>query len=419
MTAAAAVTLTGPSARLIRILTYLMFMMFAMTTDSVGVIIPEVIREFELGLTAAGAFHYASMAGIALAGITLGFLADRLGRKTSIVAGLLLFAVASLLFAFGDSFAFFVLLLFVSGAAIGVFKTAALALIGDISTSTRSHTSTMNTVEGFFGVGAILGPALVAWLLASGASWTWLYVIAAGLALLLALTALAVRYPPTVRTETPATLRETVRMMRDPYAMAFSLGAMLYVGVETAIYVWMPTLLAGYDGPLALLAAYAISIFFILRAAGRFLGGWLLGIFRWTTVLAVSSFIILLCFAGSVIGGRDTAVWLLPLSGLFMSVIYPTLNSKGISCFAKAQHGAVAGVILFFTCVSAVIAPLAMGAVSDALGGPVYGFVLATGLALILFAALLYNAWKDPAAARLARFDDSQYAVSAPETSAS
>ena len=36
---------------LIRLLTYLMFLMFAMTTDAVGVIIPEVIAEFGLSLT--------------------------------------------------------------------------------------------------------------------------------------------------------------------------------------------------------------------------------------------------------------------------------------------------------------------------------------------------------------------------------
>ena len=67
-------------------------------------------------------------------------------------------------------------------------------------------------------------------------------------------------------------------------------------------------------------------------------------------------------------GGTELAVYLLPLSGLFMSVIYPTINSKGISCFPKSEHGAVAGVILFFTCVSAALGPLAMGAVSDAMG---------------------------------------------------
>ena len=60
------------------------------------------------------------------------------------------------------------MLLGLSGLAIGVFKTGALALIGDISTSTAQHTSIMNTAEGFFGVGAIIGPAILARLLAAG-----------------------------------------------------------------------------------------------------------------------------------------------------------------------------------------------------------------------------------------------------------
>jgi fucose permease len=412
MTATATSAEGAPNTGLIKGLTYMMFMMFAMTTDSVGVIIPEVIRDFGLGMTAAGSFHYATMGGIALAGISLGFLADRLGRKAAIIVGLALFSLSAFLFAVGEDFGFFVVLLFISGAAIGVFKTAALALIGDISTSTRSHTATMNTVEGWFGVGAILGPAVVAWLLVSGMSWKWLYVIAGGLSLALIVTALLVRYPKTVSTAAPpADLKATVGMMRDPYALAFSLGTMLYVGVETAIYVWMPTLLAGYDEPALLLATYALSIFFVLRAAGRFLGAWMLNRYRWTTVLVVASVLIFACFLGSAIFGRGAAVFLLPLSGLFMSVIYPTLNSKGISCFAKAQHGAVAGVILFFTCISAVAAPLAMGAVSDAFGGAQYGFVLATILAGVLFAALAVNAVLDPARSRLARFDDSQYGV--------
>ena len=90
-----------------------MFMMFAMTTDAVGVIIPEVIKEFDLSMTAAGAFHYTTMTAIALSGILLGHLADRFGRKTTIIAGLSLFALSSFLFAAGHTFGFFLALLVV------------------------------------------------------------------------------------------------------------------------------------------------------------------------------------------------------------------------------------------------------------------------------------------------------------------
>ncbi len=400
----------GQNIPMIKGLTFLMFMMFAMTTDSVGVIIPEIIKEFRLTMTEAGAFHYAPMIAIALAGIFLGYLADKLGRKKSIILGLVIFALNSYLFAVGNSFAFFVGLLVISGASIGIFKTGALALIGDISTSTTEHTSTMNTVEGFFGVGAIIGPAIVAHLLKTGVSWKWLYVIAGTICALLIVTATLVKYPQTMKaTEEPIDLKRTMSMMANPFALAFSLGAFLYVAVECAIYVWMPTLLKDYHGSAVLVAAYAISIFFVLRAAGRFLGSWMMAHLNWAAVLTIFSLAILACFVGSLIGGIGAAVYLLPLSGLFMSVIYPTINSKGISCFPKAQHGAVAGVILFFTAGGAALGPLAMGRVSDIFGGAKYGFMLAAGFATLLFVGALLNWIFDPSKARLHSLDQSEY----------
>ncbi len=394
------------NARLIRWLTCLMFLMFAMTSDAVGSVIPKIIEEFRLSMKAAGAFHYVPMAAIAVGALGLGFLADRLGRKATIVLGLICYGTGSLLFAFGNSFGFFVVLLAISGLGVSIFKIGALALIGDISKSSREHTATMNMVEGFFGVGAILGPAIVAMLITAGMSWKYLYVIAAVMCGVLITIALLVRYPVSKQAAAePVSFAQTLRMMRDPHALGFSLLIMLYVAVEVAIYVWMPTYLQDYGGGFPWLATYALTIFFVLRAAGRFIGIWLLQHVGWRMVLAWFSAAILACFAGSLAGGTTLAVWLLPLSGLFMSVMYPTLNSKGISGFAKSQHGAVAGVILFFTALAAAVGPLAMAAVADAFGAARYGFVLATGFALLLCLGLVWNAIADPAGRRLAQQD--------------
>jgi fucose permease len=392
-----------------------MFAMFAMTTDSVGVVIPAVIREFGLSMTAAGAFHYSTMTAIAVSGALLGSMADRFGRKATILAGLALFALSACLFIVGDSFGFFLVLLAASGTAIGIFKTGALALIGDISRSTTEHTSTMNTIEGFFGVGAIIGPAIVTALLARGTSWKWLYVIAAGICVVLTVVAWTVRYPTRAAgSASGLDVGGTLAMVRNRYAIAFSAGAMLYVAVESAVYVWMPTLLASYAGGAAIVAAYALSIFFVLRATGRFLGAWMLATYRWTSVMAIAGVAIFLCFAGSMALGVSAAIWLLPLSGLFMSVVYPTLNSKGISCFQKSRHGAVAGVILFFTCFGAVAGPLAMAAISDAAGSAEAGFVLATALSAVLCAGLVWNWTVDPTRTRLEQLDVSEYDPSSP-----
>ena len=93
-----------------------------------------------------------------------------------------------------------------------------------------------------------------------------------------------------------------------------------------------------------------------------------------------------------------------------MSMIYPTLNSKGISCFPKAEHGAVAGVILFFTCASAALGPLAIGAVSDA-----FGRHRATGsrwrpaFAALFFVGSVFNWLANPTRRRLDQLDASEY----------
>jgi FHS family L-fucose permease-like MFS transporter len=395
----------------IKWLTFLMFMMFAMSTDAVGVIIPEVMKQFNLSMTSAGLMHYTPMIAIAFSGIFLGFLADRIGRKMTIIIGLALYAINSYLFIAGNTFGFFLSLMIIAGFAIGIFKTGALALIGDISKSTVEHTSTMNTVEGFFGVGAIIGPFIVSYFLSVGVDWKFLYVVVGTLCVILIIMSLLIKYPATIKSaKETVSLKSALVLVKDPYALGFSIAIFLYVAVECAIYVWMPTLIKGYEGGIVFLTTYALAIFFLLRAAGRFLGSWLMAKFNWAVVLTIFCFLILACFIGSVAGGVGLAVILLPLSGLFMSVVYPTLNSKGISCFPKAKHGSIAGIILFFTAAGAALGPLAMGAVSDLFGHNVkYGFVLATIFAGLLFLFVLLNMLFNPTQQRLKKLDESEY----------
>jgi fucose permease len=271
----------------VKTLTYLMFAMFAMTTDSVGLIIPEVIKTFGLSLTAAGTFQYATMAGIAVAALLFGQLADRFGRRPTIIVGLVLFAAACFLMAAGERFLVFAILLGLSGVAIGVFKTGALALIGDISRSTAQHTAIMNMAEGFFGVGAIVGPAILTRLLKGGLPWQWLYVIAGSVCVGLIVLAMLVKYPDRPGPPRPAAQREKARVAEsvragvsppEPFSMWVSKRPSTCGcrrgsrATPEARARWPPT---------------ASRSFFLLRAAGRFLGAWLLGRVRWQAALAL------------------------------------------------------------------------------------------------------------------------------------
>jgi len=349
---------------------------------------------------------------------------SKLNAFTPYVIGLALFGLACYSFLIANDFVLIVSLMSLSGVAVGIFKTGALALIGDISTSTKQHTATMNGAEAFFGVGAIIGPLIVAYLIHQGVAWQWLYVIAGGVCTLLIIGALLVKYPAYTRDTASGEKKVSIaQLVKNPYALGFSVGAFLYVAAESAIYVWMPsylvcdatTLKATYDcyteGFSQTLAIYSVTAFFILRAAGRFVGIWMMSHFNWALVLMVFTGAIVLCFGLGLWGGKQLALFLFPLTGIFMSVIYPTFNSKGISCFPKHQHGSVAGVILFFTAAGAAAGPFIMGLVSDANGGDAkYGFMVATGFAAVLFVGLVYNYIKNPTKERLAEIEASEYA---------
>ena len=83
---------------LVSALSFAMFFMFAMTTDAVGQIISIAKVEMDLSNTEASLFHWATMVGIALSGILLGFLADLIGRKKAIILGLGIYGATSAAF---------------------------------------------------------------------------------------------------------------------------------------------------------------------------------------------------------------------------------------------------------------------------------------------------------------------------------
>jgi len=285
----------------------------------------------------------------------------------------------------------------------------------------------LNRSRALLGGGGIIGRFVVAYLILQGVAWQWLFGIACGVCTLLIIVSMLVKYPAYTRDtasgEKKVSIAQSLSLVKNPYALGFSVGAFLYVAAESAIYVWMPsylvcdatTLKATYDcyteGFSQTLAIYSVTAFFILRAAGRFVGIWMMSHFNWALVLMVFTGAIVLCFGLGLWGGKQLALFLFPLTGIFMSVIYPTFNSKGISCFPKHQHGSVAGVILFFTAAGAAAGPFIMGLVSDANGGDAkYGFMVATGFAAVLFVGLVYNYIKNPTKERLAEIEASEYA---------
>ena len=109
--------------------------------------------------------------------------------------------------------------------------------------------------------------------------------------------------------------------------------------------------------------ANAVSYFWGLMTVGGVLGLILLKlidskiVLRWFTVLAM------ITLAAGLFGGDKLSLWAFPVSGFFLSVMYPVIVSLGLNSVSK-HHGSFAGILMTGIAGGAVV-QLLIGGVSD------------------------------------------------------
>ncbi|HEY1892511.1 MAG TPA: MFS transporter [Steroidobacteraceae bacterium] len=174
--------------------------------------------------------------------IPFGTLSDRIGRKTMIVIGLIVFGVGSAVAARADSIDGMIVGRLLQGA--GAIGSVVLALIADL-TAEQSRTKAMALVGmtiGFsFLLAIVTGPAIAGWVGVSGIFW-----LMAGLALAgIAITAFVVPAAPRPHLQPQA---ETVpaliaASLRNPELLRLNFGIFALHAMLTASFLVVPALL--------------------------------------------------------------------------------------------------------------------------------------------------------------------------------
>ncbi|MGH8202783.1 MAG: MFS transporter [Steroidobacteraceae bacterium] len=176
--------------------------------------------------------------------IPFGALSDRIGRKTMIVIGLIVFAIGSAVAARADSIDGMIVGRLLQGA--GAIGSVVLALIADL-TAERNRTKAMALVGmtiGFsFLLAIVTGPAIAGWVGVSGIFW-----LMAGLALAgIAITALVVPMAPRPQARPEAqTMPALIGVsLRNPQLLRLNFGIFALHAVLTASFLVVPALLRG------------------------------------------------------------------------------------------------------------------------------------------------------------------------------
>lgn len=258
-------------------LAYAAFVLVGLFTGVGGVLLPAQIDDYGVDKAVIGILFFTFSAGFVLAGATAGGLIARLGFRAALVLGAGVLVVAALGTALRPPFPLLVLVQVPVGYGIGVLESVLNAyLAGQPKATTR-----LNRLHAFFGVGALLGPVLAAWVLRT-APWTvvWLVLAVSVVPLLVGFSVCYPRPRPTPADGEPAGGRSRrsgagrgllVAALRERGVWLGAVLLAVYVGLEISLGNWGFSYLVEERGQPDLTAGYVVSGFWLGLTLGRFL----------------------------------------------------------------------------------------------------------------------------------------------------
>jgi MFS family permease len=194
---------------------------------AIAPLLPSYVDDLDLSKSAAGVLSAAYAAGTLVGAMPAGYIASRVGPRRTVIAGLLLLGVASLVFGLVDQIALLDGARFVQGCAGSLIWSGALVWL--VTTAPEENRgSVIGTALGTAVAGALLGPALGALAASIGTGVVFGSVLVISVALAYA----AARLPESGAPETQP-LREILE----------SLGSRPVI--DATIFVGMPSVMFG------------------------------------------------------------------------------------------------------------------------------------------------------------------------------
>jgi fucose permease len=314
------------------LVSYAAFVLVGISAGVSGVLLPSQMASYGVDRATMGITFFTSSAGFVLAGISTGALIGRHGIRLTLATGGGAYVLAGLYLASRPPFPAFLAAQLITGYGTGILESALNVYLAALP----GAATLLNRLHAFFGVGALLGPVLAAWII-SVASWTvvWLVLAAAGVPLVAGFLA---AYP---RREAPAPVDATVEATAAPVPArggllgaalrdrGVQLGAVmlaLYVGLEISVGNWAFSYLVQTRALPAALAGYTVSGYWLGLTLGRFLIAPAAARAGLRTAGLMYS-----CLAG--VTAAATLAWLSPavlacvalgLLGFFLGPIFPT-----------------------------------------------------------------------------------------------
>jgi fucose permease len=153
--------------RLPVLLSYAAFVLVGVNAGTTGVVLLAQMGDYGVDRATIGLTFFTGSAGFVLAGLTTGWLIHRFGTRAALATGGGAYVLASLYLATRPPFVALVLVQWVVGYGTGILESGLNAYLAALP----GATTLLNRLHAFFGVGALAGPVLAAWI-TGFTSWT-------------------------------------------------------------------------------------------------------------------------------------------------------------------------------------------------------------------------------------------------------
>jgi fucose permease len=370
------------------LLAYAAFILVGISAGISGVLLPAQILDYGVDKATVGITFFTFSAGFMLAGATAGHVVHRFGIRGTLAAGGALFAIAGIYTGVRPPFVVFVIVVqVVMGYGIGMLESALNAYLSEQAEAT----TLLNRLHAFFGVGALIGPALAAWMLTS-VSWTTV-LLALGLACVPLVAGFAVFYPSVHLADGDGAASHDARAgllataLRDPGVLLGAVFLAVYVGLEISVGNWGFSFMVGHYELRAVLAGYTISGYWLGLTVGRFVISPVARRFGMTAANMT-----MICLVG--VAASAALTWMAPVAalasvgfallGFFLGPIFPTLMSLVPRLTPSRLVATAVGVINGFSVIGGAVFSWMAGAIAQGHGvSTLLPFALALALLLL------------------------------------
>ena len=370
-------------------LVFLIFFVISLLTNILGPIVPDIIDDFHLTLTAAALLPFSFFLAYGVMSIPTGMLVEAYGEKRVILAAFLLAFLGSVTFALTPHYGMAICSLFVIGVGMAALQVAINPLLR-VTGGEEHFAFNSATAQLIFGMASFLSPRLYSYLVSSmggdpgcrnplisalsrlvpaGMPWVSIYWIFAAVTFAMVVIIFVSRFPAVERTtdEQAGTWDSHRKLLCKPIVYLYFFSVFTYVGCEQGTSNWISEFLSRYhhyDPHTA--GADAVSWFWGLLTAGCFLGMLLLKVFDSRKVLIAFSCAALVCLTAALFGSAPVSRIAFPLMGLAASVMWPIIISLALNS-AEELHGSFSG-ILCTAIVGGAVVPLIIGRLGDWFG---------------------------------------------------